>query len=344
MNNLLLAYHPAFLEHDSGPGHPEYPERVKAVMGALEAAPWADRIVRLEAREATQGEVSLVHDPKYVEAMRRICENGGEFLPRMEAAVGEASYQAALRAVGAGLAIADAIMQNAECRMQNKEHPPLPPPASVGENLQAAREGGKIGFAPTRPPGHHATYDRPMGFCIFNNISILAKYLQTRHDIGKVAIVDFDVHHGNGTEEAFWKDPTMLYVSLHTAGSYPYNSGRRDDSGEEAGRGFTLNVPLSAGSGDREYLGAFDRYVTPKLEDFAPEFLLASAGFDAHYRDPLGALKLTDAGFAGIGLRMKMIADRYCQGRLISLLEGGYNLQGLAGGVTAYLGAMVDDR
>lgn len=297
-------------------------------MAALEAAPWADRIIRLEAREATQAEVSLVHFPRYVEAMRRICEKGGEFLPRMEAAVGEASYPAALRAVGAGLTIADAIMGKGD-----EEPPPTPPCNS---------RGGKIGFAPTRPPGHHATYDRPMGFCIFNNISILAKYLQTRHGIGKVAIVDFDVHHGNGTEEAFWKDPTVLYVSLHTADSYPYNSGRREDSGEGEGRGFTLNVPLPAGSSDKEYLGAFDRYVMPKLEEFAPEFLLASAGFDAHYRDPLGQLKLTDAGYAGLGLRLKTIADRYCHGRMISLLEGGYNLQGLAGGVVAYLGAMVD--
>lgn len=318
-------------------------------MAALEMAPWADRIVRLEAREATQAEVSLVHLPRYVEAMRRICEKGGEFLPRMEAAVGEASYPAAMRAVGAGLTLADAVMAKEESgkwkeeetptltkaesgKRKEEETPPPTPPASSGE---------KIGFAPTRPPGHHATYDRPMGFCIFNNIAILAKYLQTKHGIGKVAIVDFDVHHGNGTEEAFWKDPTVLYVSLHTADSYPYNSGRREDSGEEAGKGFTLNVPLAPGSGDREYLAAFDRYVMPKLEEFAPEFLLVSAGFDAHFRDPLGALKLTDSGYKELARRLKAIADKYCEGRMISLLEGGYDLKGLGGGVTAYLGELI---
>jgi len=308
-----------FLEHDTGPGHPEYPERIEAVMGALEAAPWADRIIRLEARAATQAEVALIHNPLYVEAMRRICEKGGEFIPRMEAAVGEASYPAALRAVGAGLDLADKIMQNAE-----------------GAPC-------KIGFAPTRPPGHHATYERPMGFCIFNNISILARYLQTKYGIGKVAIVDFDVHHGNGTEEAFWKDPTVLYVSIHTADSYPYNSGRSDDSGIGTGRGYSLNVTLLPGSSSAEYLAAFDRYVMPKLEEFAPEFLLVSAGFDAHYRDPLGAQKVTDEGYAELGRRLKRIADTYSQGRIISLLEGGYNLQSLASGVTAYLGALLED-
>jgi len=343
--SLLLAYHPAFLEHDTGPGHPEYPERIEAVMAALEAAPWADRIIRLEAREATQAEVSLVHFPRYVEAMRRICEKGGEFLPRMEAAVGVESYPAALRAVGAGLTLADAIITNYELRITIKEGTPPPtPPASEGGKFEDGcnSRGGKIGFAPTRPPGHHATYDRPMGFCIFNNISILAKYLQTKHGIGKVAIVDFDVHHGNGTEEAFWKDPTVLYISIHTADAYPYNSGRREDSGEEAGRGFTLNVTLPPGTRDREYLAAFDRYVTPKLDEFAPEFLLVSAGFDAHYRDPLGKFKLSDNGYAGIAKRLKAVADKHCQGRIISLLEGGYDLPALASGVTAYLGALIN--
>jgi len=325
MQKLLLAYHPAFLEHDSGPGHPEYPERIEAVMGALEAVPWVDRIEQIEARLATQEEVALVHNPKYVEAMRRLCDAGGEFLPKMEAAVGEASYEAALRSVGAGLELADTIMRNAET-------PPPPPPASGG---------GLVGFAPTRPPGHHATYERPMGFCIFNNISVLARYLQSRHGIGKVAIVDFDVHHGNGTETTFWTDPTVLYISLHRDDSYPYNNGRKEDSGEQEGRGFTLNVPLPKGSGDAEYLRAFDRYVIPKLEEFAPEFLLVSAGFDAHILDPLGGMRVTDKGYAGIGTRMIEVADKYCGGKIISLLEGGYDLQGIAGGVTAYLGGLL---
>lgn len=322
MNRLLLAYHPAFLEHDAGPQHPEYPERVEAVLGALENATWNDRIDRIEAREATQEEVALVHSLRYVEAMRRLCDAGGEFLPLMEAAVGRESYPAALRAVGAGLELADRIMQN----------------EGSAPDLQST-----IGFAPTRPPGHHAIMERPMGFCIFNNIAILAKYLQTRHGIERVAIVDFDVHHGNGTEEAFWEDPSVLYVSLHRDNSYPYNKGRSEDSGTGEGRGFTLNLPLAGGSGDREYCHAFDRWVIPKLEEFAPQFLLASAGFDAHIRDPLGGMKLTDRGYREIGLRLKSVADRYADGKMISLLEGGYDLQGLAGGVVAYLGALLGE-
>jgi len=314
---LLLAYHPAFLEHDAGPGHPEFPERVEAIMGALEAVPWSDRIVRIEAREATQAEVSLVHNPKYVEAMRRLCDAGGEFLPRMEAAVGEASYPAALRAVGAGLALADAMMTD---------------PAAP-----------RIGFAPTRPPGHHAVYERPQGFCIFNNVSILARYLQTRFGLRKVAIVDFDVHHGNGTEEAFWRDPGVLYISLHRDNSYPYNKGRLADSGGGEGAGYTLNIPLPKGSDDNSYARAFDRYVIPKIEEFKSEFLLASAGFDAHVRDPLGMMGLTDEGYRSIGEKLKAIADCFCAGRVISLLEGGYDLQGLAGGVVAYLEGMLED-
>jgi len=334
MQKLLLAYHPAFLEHDSGPGHPEYPERIEAVMGALEAVPWVDRIEQIEARAATQAEVSLVHNPKYVEAMRRLCDAGGEFLPKMEAAVGEASYEAALRSVGAGLTLADLIMRNAECGLRNGD-------SSGSPQSEICNPQFKIGFAPTRPPGHHATFERPMGFCIFNNISVLARYLQTKHGIGKVAIVDFDVHHGNGTEEMFWRDPTVLYISLHRDNSYPYNNGRKEDSGEGEGRGFTLNAPLPKGSGDTEYLRAFDRYVIPKLEEFAPEFLLVSAGFDAHLRDPLGGMRITDKGYAGIGMRMVGIADRFCGGKVISLLEGGYDLQGIGGGVTSYLGAML---
>jgi len=342
MQKLLLAYHPAFLEHDSGPGHPEYPERIEAIMGALEAVSWVSYIEQIEARAATQAEVALVHNPKYVEAMRRLCDAGGEFLPKMEAAVGEASYEAAMRSVGAGLTLADEIMQIEKCKLKSVD--PSEPPinaADSGVHSSLFTFHSTIGFAPTRPPGHHATYERPMGFCIFNNISVLAKYLQTKHEVGKVAIVDFDVHHGNGTEATFWTDPTVLYISLHRDHSYPYNIGRKEDSGEEAGRGFSLNIPIPKGSGDTEYLRAFDRYVIPKLEEFAPEFLLVSAGFDAHIRDPLGGMRVTDAGYAGIGTRMIAVADKYCGGKIISLLEGGYDLQGLAGGVTAYLGALI---
>jgi len=313
MQPLLLAYHELFTIHDAGPDHPERPERIIAVMDAVKKAEWRDHVQIVGAREATIKEVTLIHDPKYVDAMRRLCEDGGQYLPSMESNVGPESYPAALRAAGAGLTLADQIMEGKY----------------------------KIGFAPVRPPGHHAIYNRPMGLCIFNNIAILARYLLLNYSIERICILDFDVHHGNGTEASFWEDPSVLYVSLHRDNLFPYDKGRRNDTGKGDGEGFTLNVPLPSGCNDETFLTAFDRYVTPKILNFGPEIMLVSAGFDGHFRDIIGGMSYTGSLFETIADNILALAEANAEGRIITLLEGGYDLEGLSEGIERYLGRLI---
>jgi len=314
MQPLLLAYHELFIIHDAGPDHPERPDRIFSVMDTVRKASWNDAVRIVEAREASEAEVALVHDPKYVDAMRHLCESGGQYLPSMESNVGPESYPAALRAAGAGLVLADQIMEGKY----------------------------KIGFAPTRPPGHHAIYNRPMGFSIFNNIAILAKYLLLNYSIERICILDFDVHHGNGTEAAFWEDSSVLYVSLHRDNLFPYDKGRRKDTGKGDGEGFTLNVPLPSGCDDKTFMIAFDRYVTPKILSFGPEVMLVSAGFDGHLRDIIGGMNYTGSLFETIADNILALAEANAEGRIITTLEGGYDLEGLSEGVERYLGRLIE--
>lgn len=314
MNRLGLAFHDLFIAHDAGPDHPETPERIRAVMDAIQRAPWWELVDLVEAREAVPEEIALAHDPRYVNAMRRLCDAGGAYLAAMESNVGEESYPAALRTVGAGLTLADGVMNGR----------------------------WSIGFAPTRPPGHHATWDRPKGFCIFNNIAILAHYLMDRHNLKRIGIFDFDVHHGNGTETAFWRDPRVFYCSIHRENLFPYDRGRVLDRGEDAGEGFTLNIPLQAGSGDDIYLDAIEKNVIPHFAEFDPQIILVSAGFDTHIRDMIGGMRLTGDGYAAIAGCLIKMASGASEGRIITLLEGGYSLEGLAEGVTRYLGRLIE--
>ncbi|MDP8229210.1 MAG: histone deacetylase [Candidatus Electryoneaceae bacterium] len=314
MNRLGLAYHELFTVHDAGPDHPECPERIRAVMDAIKQATWDDAVDFIEAREALSEEVGLAHDHRYINAMRRLCDAGGAYLVAMESNVGEESYPAALRAVGAGLTLADGVMD------------------------------GKwsIGFAPTRPPGHHATWDRPRGFCIFNNMAVLARYLMDRHNLERIGIFDFDVHHGNGTETAFWRDRRVFYCSIHRDNLFPYDRGRVLDRGEGGGEGSTLNIPLQAGSGDDVYIDAMEKNVIPHFAEFDPQIILVSAGFDAHWKDIIGGMRLTGEGYAAIAGCLIKMASGTSQGRIITLLEGGYSLEGLAEGVTRYLGRLIE--
>ena len=314
MQNIGIAYHELFIKHDAGPDHPECPERVEAVMEAIKSAPWSDIVEIVEAPEASQDDVARVHDPKYVDAMRRLCNMGGQYLAPMESNVGPESYPAAIRAVGAGMILAD--------------------------NVMAGK--WKIGFAPTRPAGHHAVYNRPMGFCIFCSIAVLARYIQDKYKLERICIIDFDVHHGNGTEAAFWRDPTVLYCSLHRDNLFPYNKGRRADTGEGEGEGYTLNIPLPAECNDVVYLEAFDSYVNPRVEEFNPQIVLVSAGFDSYYKDIIGDMMLTGQAYEAIADRLLKLANRSADGRIITLLEGGYNLDGLKEGVTKYLGRLIE--
>ena len=257
----------------------------------------------------SEGWVRRVHERAHVERVRRACERGPGLVDNPDTPVGgPGSFAAALAAVDAALTAADAVM------------------AGEAENA----------FCAVRPPGHHALPDYSMGFCLFGTISILARYLQERHGLRRLAIVDWDVHHGNGTQAVFWRDPDVFFASLHQYPLYP-GTGAARERGEGPGEGTTLNIPLPAGTPVEAYLARFEGEVLPAVERHAPEAILLSAGFDAHRADPLGGLLLTEGAFARMTRELKEAAGRCCGGRIVSLLEGGYDLGALEASVAAHL-------
>jgi acetoin utilization deacetylase AcuC-like enzyme len=252
-----------------------------------------------------------VHDRAHVENLERTIRSGARVLDDGDTTVSADSWDAALTAVGASLAAADRV----------------------------ARGQWRNAFVAVRPPGHHAERDRAMGFCLLNNVAITARYLQHRHGIERVAIVDWDVHHGNGTQHAFEADPSVLFVSLHQHPLYP-GTGAAAERGVGAGEGTTLNLPLASGAGDAEYLAAFEQRVLPALEAFEPGFVLVSAGFDAHRDDPLSGQRVSADGFRRMSRLLVDHAEAHAGGRLVSLLEGGYDLNALAESVEAHIGEL----
>lgn len=300
------------LQHDTGPhveciARAEFlaPENLHGLTTGFEALP----VRRHQAVEW----IGQVHRPEYYEFVAEACRAGRHLLDEGDTVVCPRSYEVAIAAVDAVLTAADAVME--------------------GDIANA--------FCAVRPPGHHALPGRAMGFCLFANVAILARYLQKQHGIERIAIVDWDVHHGNGTQDIFYSDPSVLFISLHQFPLWP-GSGRADETGEGAGKGFTLNVPLPPGTGEAEYLRQFESFVLPRVAEFRPEFVLISAGFDAHRDDPLGGLLLTEAGFAQMTRWLKGIAAEHCAGRVISCLEGGYNLPALQRSVAAHVTALMD--
>jgi acetoin utilization deacetylase AcuC-like enzyme len=267
--------------------------------------------VAIQARDATGDDLLRVHSEAYIERARRDCLDGGGELSTGDTAVCEASYDAALRAAGGVLAGVDAVMAGT-CRNA---------------------------FCAVRPPGHHATPDRGMGFCIFNNVAIAARYLQRRHGLKRILIADWDVHHGNGTQETFYRDPTVFFFSTHQWPLYP-GTGAASERGVGDGMGYTMNVPVAAGSGRQEIVGAFRERLAPAMTRFRPEFVLVSAGFDSRMGDPLGGLLLTDDDFAELTEILMEIAGVFAQGRLVAVLEGGYSLDGLALACEAHVRAL----
>jgi acetoin utilization deacetylase AcuC-like enzyme len=304
---LLVAEDEAFAAHDPGPGHPERVARLEAVAGGVRVAGLDDAVVVLEPRDARREELERVHTPALLEHLDAASKAGGGSLDP-DTVVSRGSWDAAVRAAGAGLAAADAL----------------------------TRDEGDAAFLALRPPGHHATPRRAMGFCLVNNVAVTAAALVERGDC--VAILDYDAHHGNGTQEIFWSDPRVLYVSLHQWPLYP-GTGRLDETGAEEATGTTCNVPLPAGATGDVYLRAFDELIEPAVSRFAPDWVLLSAGFDAHRADPLTGLALTAGDFARLAARALALTPR--RGRLIAFLEGGYDLQALTDSVAATLPSML---
>jgi acetoin utilization deacetylase AcuC-like enzyme len=302
-----------FREHLMGRDHVERPERMDAVINAIAGAGLMARLERIPARDATEEELLLCHTREYLAIARHDVESGRPFLSTGDTDVTPNSWAIAVRAAGGVLNAVDAVMTGA----------------------------AKHAFCAVRPPGHHANASRGMGFCLLNNIAIGARYAQRRHGIARVMIVDWDVHHGNGTQDIFYRDGSVFFFSSHQWPLYP-GTGRADETGEGAGAGTTMNFPFPAGSGRREILGAMQEALAPAAEKFRPELVMISAGFDSRIGDLLGRFTLTDQDFADLTRLVIGIADRHAGGRVVSVLEGGYNLEGLGSAAAAHVEALAD--
>jgi acetoin utilization deacetylase AcuC-like enzyme len=302
---IVVETHPAYLAHDTGPGHPERPARLDAVLAGLEAAGVPDALVWVEPRRATRAELERVHPAWHLDDLEAFCAAGGGRIDA-DTSAGASSWDAALLAAGAGL---DAV-----------------------ERLE--RGDGSAAFCVVRPPGHHATPGRAMGFCLLNNVAVTAAALADRGE--RVLVYDWDAHHGNGTQDAFYDDRRVLYVSAHQWPLYP-GTGALDETGEGPGKGYTINLPLPPGTTGDVYLAAFDEVVAPAVERFDPTWVIVSAGFDAHRADPLTGLNLTAGDFADLTERLLGVAPA---GRVVAFLEGGYDLQALALSAGAFVATL----
>jgi acetoin utilization deacetylase AcuC-like enzyme len=302
-----LYTHPIYLEHITPPGHPERPDRLRVIARVLDGEAFA----ALDRKEATKADISavgLAHPAEYIRRIESAAPETGIVRIDADTSMSPKSYEAALTAVGAALAAVDDVWSRA------------------ADNV----------FVAARPPGHHAERDTAMGFCLFNNAAIAARHAQKAHGAERVAIVDWDVHHGNGTQDIFWSDPSVLYCSTHQMPLYPGTGAL-----SETGAGNIVNAPLSPGSDGDYFRDAFNSRVLPALDNFRPDLIIISAGFDAHHRDPLAEINLVEDDFDWATGQLMERSGRFAGGRLVSLLEGGYDLQGLAYSVAAHVGRMM---
>ncbi len=314
MSKTGLVYHPDYLKHITGKEHPENPQRLKAIISSLEKSGLINKLHKIEAKHSTLEWVEKVHSKAYLQQIQNAGKKGAVLLDP-DTMVGPDSYEVALLAVSGVLAACDAVVS------------------------------GKIknAFCAVRPPGHHAEREKAMGFCLFNNVSIAARYLQGEHKLKKILIVDWDVHHGNGTQHLFYDDDSVYYFSIHQYPHYP-GTGQEEEEGEGKGKGYTLNVPMCAGSGDLEYDEVFEMILYPEAVRFKPDFILISAGFDGHKDDPLSDLRLTEKGFQKMTEVVMDLAQQCCKGKIVSVLEGGYHLSSLASSVKAHVKTLLEHQ
>jgi acetoin utilization deacetylase AcuC-like enzyme len=307
-----LAADPACKGHDTGFGHPESPARFDAVLGTMDARGLVARMTRLEPLPVRPEDLLACHGAAYVEAVREDVAMGRDNLRTGDTVICSRSLDLALLAVGQAMSAVAAVAEG---------------------SVDTA-------FCLSRPPGHHAMRNLGMGFCIFNNAAIAARYAQRAFGMERVVIVDWDVHHGNGTQDIFYDDPSVFYFSTHQAGMYP-GTGHRGETGKGEGTGTTLNVPLPGGAGRAAVMSAFEGGLIPAMEQFKPDFVFVSAGFDSRVGDPLGDFRLTDDDFRDLTGLVMDVAGQYAGGRVVSLLEGGYDLVGLGQAATAHVEALM---
>jgi len=298
---------PIYLEHETGPGHPERPSRVSTALARLKESGLADDLEITLPGAAPMEALTRIHPRAHLQSLEDAILSGARSISEPDLGVSLKSWEAALSSTAAGLLAADKIMagewRNAMCLV--------------------------------RPPGHHAEAEQAMGYCLINNAAVAARHLQVTHGLERVAILDFDVHHGNGTQHLFEEDPSVFFASLHQWPLYP-GTGEATERGIGDGEGATMNIPLPAGSDNARYLRELEEHVLPAIEAHRPQALILSAGFDAHERDPLGSMKITTEGYGELTTLILDLADKCCEGRVISLLEGGYDLDGLADSVVAH--------
>jgi acetoin utilization deacetylase AcuC-like enzyme len=295
-----LVYHDTFVEHVMSPGHPESPDRLRSALRSFKSVELLDnpKVNLLTPQKASLDKIHPIHEERYLEGIRAKSEKGGGFFTS-DTAVNAHTYNAALLAAGGGIEAVDRIM--------------------LGDSDNA--------FLLCRPPGHHAEYERAFGFCFINNIAVAAKHLLNEYDIQRIMIIDYDAHHGNGTQRSFYSSNKVVYVGLHQDGRTLFpGSGFPDEIGKDDGEGYTINLAMYPGAGDASYELAFNQMLDPLIESYDPEFLLVSVGYDGHFRDPLTSLCLTTSGFAMMNLRLNKLAKSYTDGRIACFLEGGYNL------------------
>ena len=304
---------PRFADHATGPHNPERPERIGAILDAARKAGLSDELPALEFEPADPAAIARNHPEHYVALLADCCERGEAFFMDPECPIGKRSYDVARLASGAALAAVDAVM--------------------AGQIDNA--------FCAVRPPGHHAEPARAMGFCYYNNVAVAARHLRECHGLDRVGILDWDVHHGNGTQASFYDDPAVAFCSLHEDPRHLYpGTGYAKERGTGPGEGATLNVPMEPNDGQDAYERAFAEQVEPFFREHKPQFLLISAGFDAHSADPLAHINLTEESFAWMTRRVLSLADEFCEGRVVSLLEGGYDLGALGRSVVAHVRAL----